>query len=370
MKCGLEIQQSLLKKEIIKNMENIAIFIPTIGSGGAEKQATLLAEILSHSFQVHFIVYYGDLNASASNLQRLQVPKIAMHFLKGGHFKKIAEFHEILKSNNIQTVFNYLTFCDFVGSIVEKITGVKRIYNGIRNSELPRSKCMMEKIVHNTIVTGTIFNCNSGAKAFSRKGFDVQKNIVIPNCYSPISEECVRTEKLVKRIITVGRFVEQKDYFTALNVIAELKKVRQDFAFDIVGYGHLEYQIRDWIKQLAIEDVVSIHINPKNIPELLMNADIYLSTSLFEGTSNSIMEAMNYSLPVVATNVGDNYCLIDNTVTGFLNDIADVQGLASSIQRLLDNYKLRVDMGIRANRKLSVYYSKSTFTEKYLNLLQ
>lgn len=51
---------------------------------------------------------------------------------------------------------------------------------------------------------------------------------------------------------------------------------------------------------------------------MLDKADIYLSTSLFEGTSNSIMEAMNADLPIVATNVGDNGLLVKNEINGFL----------------------------------------------------
>ena len=64
----------------------------------------------------------------------------------------------------------------------------------------------------------------------------------------------------------------------------------------------LEAQIREWVELYGIKDRTDIHIKPNNVSELERNADIYISTSLFEGTSNSIMEALNWSLPVVATN--------------------------------------------------------------------
>ena len=49
-------------------MGNIAIFIPSIKSGGAEKQAVLLAEVLAGEHNVHFISFYGTSNASHSNM--------------------------------------------------------------------------------------------------------------------------------------------------------------------------------------------------------------------------------------------------------------------------------------------------------------
>lgn len=82
------------------------------------------------------------------------------------------------------------------------------------------------------------------------------------------------------------------------------------FKFIIVGYGELESQVRQWVNAYKVGSFTEILINPNNIPQLEYDADIYLSTSLFEGTSNSIMEGMNANLPVVCTDVGDNYCLV------------------------------------------------------------
>jgi glycosyltransferase involved in cell wall biosynthesis len=63
-------------------------------------------------------------------------------------------------------------------------------------------------------------------------------------------------------------------------------------------------------ENLNIMNRIKIFINPANIPDILNECDIYLSTSLFEGLSNSIMEAMVAGLPVIATDVGDNKYLV------------------------------------------------------------
>ena len=73
------------------------------------------------------------------------------------------------------------------------------------------------------------------------------------------------------------------------------------------------------ISLLDLEKEVTILINPPNIHDILKSCDIYLSTSLFEGLSNSIMEAMSTGLPVIATDVGDNRYLLRMDTTGILS---------------------------------------------------
>ena len=97
---------------------------------------------------------------------------------------------------------------------------------------------------------------------------------------------------------------------------------------------------------------------------------IYISTSLFEGTSNSIMEALNWSLPVVATNVGDNDHLVIDGVNGYLHPIGDATGLTTSLCKLLDSVELRNKMGVRSNQNLRENYSMEIFEKRYLDLIE
>ena len=94
-----------------------------------------------------------------------------------------------------------------------------------------------------------------------------------------------------------------------------------------IGFGKLEQEIRRWVKEEGITDITNILINPDDISGYLSKADIYLSTSLFEGTSNSIMEGMNADLPIIATNVGDNAYLVEEGKNGHLTEKKDIDAL-------------------------------------------
>lgn len=350
--------------------KNIAILIPTINAGGAEKQASLLASLLSVKYKVCVILYSGEAKTNVANVKRLEDANINVFKLVGSTFSKMRELKSILKENEINYLFNYLTKPNFVGAIVAKKVGVKHIYNGIRNSRIDWWKLILERFAHNHYATATIYNCYSGEEYFSSKGLKKEKAIVIPNCFPNISEPIIREDKERKHIVTVGRFVPQKDYKSIIGTIAELKELRKDFVMDIIGYGNEEQNIRGWIKEYGVEEYINIYIKPNNVQDIVRDADIYLSTSLFEGTSNSIMEALNWSMPVVATNVGDNNHLVIDGVNGTLHPIGDVKGMAESIARLLESADLRNKFGLASNKNLQNNYSVDIFKNRYTQLIE
>lgn len=348
-------------------MKRVSILLSTIDSGGAEKQAVLLASQLSKHTEVNLIVLYGNHSEYKRNVDLLAESTVKVHKLIGNMLSKLRCIKSIIKESETEVLLNYLTMPDFVGSLVGRMCGI-RVYNGIRNSRMPKSKMLIEKIAHNLLATGTIYNCYSGADYFGNHGFRRKKNIVIPNCFPNIEEIIIRPDYKVKTIITVGRFDPQKDYETLIKSVARLS--RNDFRLCIVGYGVLENQIRAWVKEYNIENKTDIYIKPNNVPELERNADIYISTSFFEGTSNSIMEALNWSLPVVATNVGDNDHLVIDGENGFLHPIGDVNGLSASLCLLLDSAKLRNQMGKMSNINLRENYSMEIFEKRYIDLIE
>lgn len=348
-------------------MKRVSILLSTIDSGGAEKQAVLLATLLAKHTEVNLIVLYGDHTEYKRNIDLLTESTVKVHKLIGNMLFKLRRIKSIIKESETKVLLNYLTMPNFVGSLVGRMCGI-RVYNGIRNSRMPKSKMLIEKIAHNLLATGTIYNCYSGADYFGNHGFRRKKNIVIPNCFPDIEETIIRPDHKVKTIITVGRFDPQKDYETLIKSVSRLS--RNDFRLCIVGYGVLEEQIRTWIKEYNIENMTDIYIKPNNVPELERNADIYISTSFFEGTSNSIMEALNWSLPVVATHVGDNDHLVIDGENGFLHPIGDVNGLSASLCQLLDSAKLRNQMGQMGNLNLRENFSMEIFEKRYIDLIE
>lgn len=348
-------------------MKAISILVPTIDSGGAEKQAVLLAIQLSKRYDVHLIVLYGGHAEYKTNSDMLSSSPVHVHKLSGNLIVKMRYIKKILKNTGISVLFNFLSLPDLIGSYIGHKLGIK-VYNGIRTTRLDSKKACLERYAHNHWATATIYNCYSGAKYFGAKGFNADKNIVIPNGFPNIAQPISRQPKQLKIILTVGRFDAAKDYETIIKSVSMLQ--RDDWRLCIVGYGALERQIRDWINAYGIESMTDIQIKPDNVAEVERNADIYISTSLYEGTSNSIMEAMNWSLPVVATDVGDNNHLIIDGENGYLYPVGDVDGIVESLNRLLDSTELRNKMGTKGNIRLRENYSMEIFEKRYVELIE
>ncbi|WP_073346140.1 glycosyltransferase family 4 protein [Bacteroides congonensis] len=352
-------------------MKKIAIFSPTVNAGGSEKQACLLAKCLSEQgCFVTFISFYGLESAEPKNIDILKSnSSIEIFIPTGSQYAKLKAVVRVFKERQIDSLFNYLTFCNVFGAIIGRICGVKKIYGGIRSSRLPFKKRVLERLIHNYLADYTIYNSYSGAKYFSEYGFNKKKNIVIHNCFENISPQISRKVKDMPTIISVGRFVEPKDYLTAIKSVKNLSQKNIPFRYVIVGYGKLETQIREWIKKYSLQDNVEIIIAPDNIPELLEKADVYLSTSIFEGTSNSLLEALNACLPIVATDVGDNKHIVHDGQNGYLHHIGDSNGIARSLVKLLSTPSLRTQLGDYGYQLLVDSFSKEKFTEKYMKLL-
>lgn len=344
-------------------MQSIGILIPTLKKGGAEKQAVLLARALSEIYDVTLIVVHAEAGFEREliDLSALDRSKI----VSLGGFRQWS-LYKTLRSNKFDTLFCYLTWPDFYGVIAGRIAGVKHIYQGLRSANLPWAKLWFEWI-GNKFATGVVTNNYSGAEIFTRRG--IKRQTVIPNCYLNPRAVTVRPERDTVTVITVGRFVPQKDYLTAIKAMTIVLQENPKTRFKIIGHGELEQDVRAWIAQSDDADRMEVLINPSGIMNHLLDADIYLSTSIFEGTSNSIMEAMDASLPIVTTDAGDNSHLVLDGQNGYVAAIGHVEHIAACVSRLVASKNLRDNMGRQGNKILRENFSFEKFRQSYIKLI-
>jgi len=353
-------------------MLNIAIICKTFLKGGTEKQALILAKLFTEKgIHVTLINLYGS-KVDSQNLDFIRDNSIKYYSLKGIFLTKFISFLNIIRKENITVVLSYLTLANLISGLSKLFIKDIKIIGGIRNESLPAHKLYFEKWIHNWLNDATIFNNYSAKNKFIKKGFNHEKIYVIHNAIGQIPANPngkVKREEL--RIITVSRFVNQKDFGTALRSFRNLinRNPQKILTYYIVGYGLLEKEIRSLARQLTILDRTKILINPPNIQEILFNCDIFLSTSLFEGLSNSIMEAMLAGLPVVATDVGDNSYLIRNGFNGFLVPCRDEDKIVEKLEYLSGSEDLRREFGGKSRTIIENNFSKEKLLENYLVVL-
>lgn len=348
-------------------MAKIGIFVKNLTSGGAERQATYLAVLLSAKNDVRFIIFNGE-KVHQKYVDYLVSNNVRIDSFSGDRKSRWKDFKRYVKEESFDVIFSYLTAANLYAVRAAKKTPTK-VVTGIRNARLPLPKLLADCVITDFLADSTVANCYCGAEYFTKRGFKKSKMKVIPNCIF-ISDDFVKQQPDdTIEVISVARFVPQKDYPTAIKAFAAAHKVNPKLRYSIVGYGEDETLIRELIKTEGCEDCITIALNPSDIPQRLRRAQIYLSTSLFEGTSNSIMEAMDAKLPVVATNVGDNARVVADGKTGYIVNVKDSTMICEKLLALANEADLRQKMGDEGRLRLVEEYSTEIFTKRYQDLI-
>lgn len=301
------------------------------------------------------------------HLDFIEQEKINYIQLTGNIVSRTIQLIRLIRKYRIKVLFTFLPLDNLLGSIVSVFLKIK-IVGGVRNSHLPFLKFHVNWILQKYFLDYVVFNNHFGRELFIKRGFSPTKSIVIQNCIDNIHLEIARQERDIIKILSVGRFTAQKDYFTALKAISLLKSrvLPKKVEYIIVGEGELDQQIQNWIKELKITDVTIIR-NPDRIDDYYIDSDIYFLSSIFEGMPNSIMEALNYSLPVVTTDVGDANYLVKDGQNGFLIPIGDSEMMADKLLILISDSGKRDEFGLLGHKLLINEFSESKYRDEYVS---
>lgn len=128
-------------------------------------------------------------------------------------------------------------------------------------------------------------------------------------------------------VLFVGRFDEQKNYMLLLDSFRQLVANHADLVLDIYGDGPDRDVMTEVVDRYGIQDKVIFHGRSNTWHFEQFDAGVYLSTSNYEGMSNSLEEAAALGIPCVATDcpIGGSKELasvFDNISLVPMNDVA------------------------------------------------
>ena len=143
-------------------------------------------------------------------------------------------------------------------------------------------------------------------------------------------------------VISMGNLDKGKNYKTAIRAIAEAQN--EKLKFFILGKGPELANLEKLVEEYNLREQVYFLGFRNDVGELLSAADIFLITTVREGLSRAVMEAMASGLPCVVSRVRGNTDLMDDN-GGYLCDCFDIKVLAQSLNTLAGNQELRNRMG-------------------------
>ena len=173
------------------------------------------------------------------------------------------------------------------------------------------------------------------------------KGTVIFNPIKPGLPEVYEGEKN-KRIVNFCRISAQKNLIMLVDAFAEFREEFPEYELDIIGdpvgngvEGYLD-SVNERIRYHHLEN--SIHILParSDIHDHIKNYAMFVSSSDYEGMSNSMLEAMAMGLPCVCTDcpAGGARAVIKDGENGLLTPVGDSHALYLAMKRIAENPEL------------------------------
>lgn len=150
----------------------------------------------------------------------------------------------------------------------------------------------------------------------------------------------------VEQLIAVGRLSAQKNHAMMIQAYNEFRNsIDNPPKLTIYGEGELRESLEQQIRNLALDDFVSLPGTTLAIDKKLKSSDLYLMSSNHEGMSISLLEAMATGLPIVITDVSGASDLLENGENALISPIGNANTFGENIQRLYLDQALRQTVG-------------------------
>ncbi len=178
------------------------------------------------------------------------------------------------------------------------------------------------------------------------------------------------------RVLTIGRMVRPKRLDRFLRVLATVQQASFVRTCGIiVGDGPDRSHLEADAKSLGLgPEAVEFCGLRSDVARFYHDADVFLLTSDWEGTPNTVLEAMASGLPVVATRVGGLSALVRHGENGYLVDPNDEAGLAEAVLDLVQNRAKRILFGERSRELVKEEHDlrklADEFSELYNDVLE
>ncbi len=190
---------------------------------------------------------------------------------------------------------------------------------------------------------------------------------VLLNGIEVVNKQIIPRNAAAPRLLYLSNLVIGKGIEVFLQSLVELHKQGCAFHARVVG-APVDYTLDDakaFCERAGIAHLVEIpgpRFGADKFDELA-KADIFVLPSFSECVPLTILEAMQFGLPVVATNVGGIPDILQDGVNGLLVQPGSVQELTDSLKHLLLNKAERIQMGYSARERFMERYTLAKFYE-------
>lgn len=298
--------------------KNLAIIIPTLANGGAERVASILSLFLPGNYNQHIMLYdaskvdyqhKGELIDLSFEITSNPIKKFYLII------KRIIIFKKMKKRLKIDISISFLDSVNLLNLLSKKN---EKIIVTVHSYKSKVIKGVRGKIIK-TLMT-LLYNKSDRIIAVShmvKKDLIEEFNLkadkidVIYNSVELRKIESKKEERLEKEyeklfsdydvIINVGRLTKAKGQEHLIKAFAEVRKKNENAKLVILGNGELEVNLKRLAENLGLNNDVYFLGYKSNAYKYISKSKVLVSSSLWEGFGNVIVEAMACGTPVIST---------------------------------------------------------------------
>lgn len=259
--------------------------------------------------------------------------------------------------------------------------GNRAINAAIYAKELCGRKLIIISVAHNfktkcLVKCDYIFSITNYFKAeLAKTGFDINKIFFMPNVIDTKLYDSDFIERVIKKedetvIGSMGRFVDKKGFDLLIKALDIVKKNGYKFKAIIGGDGILKKELQELTTSLDLNSNINFCGWVNNKSDFLNGIDIFCLPSKEEPFGIVLIEAMFYGKAIVSTNTEGPSEIINNNEDGLLTNNVTAEQIATKIQILLNDVKLRNNIGKKARLSIFENYDINIAAKKLKNYLE
>ncbi len=260
-------------------------------------------------------------------------------------------------------------------ALMVKLLGVKIVYHFHNKGVTDRQDKFIDNLLYRLVFKGSkVILLSPNLYADIQKYVRKENVYYCPNGIKGVEKALNKTmnEKPVN-LLFLSNLMESKGVYLLLEACKQLKQKQLVFQCTFVG-GVGDINKRQFAEKLQEMDLEShVHyVGEKFGVEkecFFSNADIFVHPTLNDCFPLVLLEAMQYSLPVVSTLEGGIPDIVVDGLTGFLIPPNNTERLVSKLEILIDNYDLRLQMGKAALQKFDSEFRSDKFEKRITEIL-
>lgn len=358
-------------------MKNIVVFIPSIESGGVEKNLFYILNYIQHQFDnIYLVTADKPKNSNLGKNIKLLSPNSKFYQNKKRFIKSFVCFYLTIKFFWNKEIIFFSLQSNFFSILASKIINSKIILR-LNTSPEKYSRNLITKFLFRilySLADAIIVNSYEFKKNF-KDYFDLN-SIVILNPLKISENKIFKKSFIFKnykgiKIICIGRLADQKDHITLFKALKLLKnKFQVDFKLYLIGKGNSLNLLSDFIEEYGLKKNIKLAGYKKNAYQYIKSFDLLVLTSKYEGLPNVLLEAQAQGIPIISSDCpsGPKEILMNGKL-GDLFAVGDYKKLCKKIYQFSNNKKLLKEKAILAKKYLYRYdYEKNL--KKYIKIIK